>query len=86
MSAINYGSLLWEIDKKYGNRRAFCDEIGISAVTLSRYINGLSQMPTDVIIKSCEVLSIPKDEIGFYFFTPNVDKRKQNEDDKSGKL
>lgn len=77
MSAINYGSLLWEIDKKYDTRKAFCDEIGISTATLSRYMNGSSQMPTDVILKACEVLSIPKDEIGFYFFTLNVDKRQQ---------
>lgn len=77
MSTINYGSLLGEIDKRFANRKLFCEEIGISTTTLYRYTSGSSTMPTDVILKTCEVLSIPKDEIGFYFFTPYVDERKQ---------
>lgn len=71
MSTINYGAFLWEIDKKFGTRKAFCDEIGISTATLSRYMNGSSQMPTDVILKSCKALGFSKDEIGLYFFTPS---------------
>ena len=77
MSQFNYGSLLWKVDHKFKYRTDFCKEIGISAPTLYRYMNGGSSMPSDVILKICEVLSIPKEEIGAYFFTPNVDESKQ---------
>lgn len=77
MSQFNYGSLLWKIDHKFETRTAFCKEIGITTPTFYRYMNGGSSMPSDVILKTCEALSIPKDEIGFYFFMPNVDERKQ---------
>ena len=77
MSEVNYGSLLWEIDRKFETRKEFCEKVGISAPTLYRYINGASSMPSDFILKTCEVLSIPRDEIGAYFFAPIVDKRNQ---------
>lgn len=80
MSQINYGSLLWEIDKRFDNRKTFCDKVGITYPTLYRYIKGISPMPSDFILKTCVLLSIPREEIGFYFFAPNVDESKQNED------
>lgn len=69
----NYSSLLWRIDKKFSTRKAFCDAIGISANTLSNYVNGHTGMTVSFIEKACEVLSIPKEEIGFYFFTCDED-------------
>ncbi len=69
---FNYGSLLWKIDQ-HGTRVQFCKEVGITPVTFRNYINGISSMPSSFILKTCEVLSIPREEIGAYFFTPEVD-------------
>lgn len=77
MSQFNYGSLMWEIDRQFDNRKAFCDKVGISTTTLYRYQTGESTMTADFIARACEVLSIPVDEIGTYFFMPNVDESKQ---------
>lgn len=77
MSQLNYGSLLWEIDRKFETRKDFCQKIGISEPTLYRYLNGTSSMPSTVILKTCTVLSIPREEIGLYFFAPIVDESKQ---------
>lgn len=84
-SQFNYGSLLWEIDRRFENRTEFCKKVGISGPTLWRYLKGTSPMPSDFIAKACEVLSIPKEEIGFYFFNPCVDKSKHDEDNETGK-
>lgn len=69
----NFSSLLWRIDKKFGTRKAFCEAVGISANTLTNYVNGHTEMPSGFIEKACDVLSIPKEEIGFYFFTLDED-------------
>ena len=69
----NYSSLLWRIEKVFGTRKAFCEAIGISANTLSNYINGHTEMPSGFIEKACKVLKIPNEEIGFYFFTLDED-------------
>lgn len=72
MSKFDYGSLLWKIDQ-YGTRTNFCKAVGITPVTLRKYITGATPMPSTFITKTCEVLSIPKEEIGAYFFKPDVD-------------
>lgn len=67
----NYGLLLWRIDKKYGTQKAFCEAAEISVNTFSNYVNGLTPMPSTFICKACELLSIPREEIGAYFFAPD---------------
>lgn len=74
---INYGQLLWIIEKRYRTKKAFCEAAAVDVKTLQNYINGKTPMPTSFILKACELLSIPKDEIGFYFFTPDAGKRTQ---------
>lgn len=70
---FNYGSLLWRIDQ-HGTKSQFCKEVGITPVTFRNYICGTTPMPSSFIQKACTVLSIPREEIGAYFFTPEVDQ------------
>lgn len=68
----DFGSLLWKIDQ-YGTRTSFCEAVGITTVTFRNYISGTTPMPASFIEKACKVLSIPREEIGAYFFKPDVD-------------
>lgn len=69
----DYGSLLWKIDQ-YGTKTSFCEAVGITMVTFRNYISGTTPMPSSFIEKACRVLSIPREEIGTYFFKPDVDR------------
>lgn len=64
----NYGQLLWKIDKVFKTKKAFCQAAGIDVKTLNNYITGRHAMPATFISKCCELLSIPTEEIGVYFF------------------
>lgn len=67
----NYGQLLWKIEKNFSTKKAFCEAAAVDLKTLRNYITGETPMPATFINKACELLSIPKEEIGFYFFTPD---------------
>lgn len=69
----NYAQLLWKIEKTFRTKKAFCTAIEIDPKTLKSYIDGENPMPATFISRACELLSIPKEEIGFYFFTPDGD-------------
>lgn len=68
----DYGAFLWKVDS-LGSRTSFCEKVGVTPVTFRNYINGNTSMPSTFIEKSCEILSIPKEEIGLYFFRCEVD-------------
>lgn len=68
----NYGQLLWKIEKTYGTKKAFSQAAEVDTKTLRKYITGETPMPATFISRACELLSIPKEEIGFYFFTPDA--------------
>lgn len=70
--ANDYGQLLWRIGQAFGTQKAFCEAAGISTNTLKNYINGTTPMPSTFINKACELLQIPIEEIGFYFFRVNA--------------
>lgn len=69
----NYGQLLWKIEKVFKTKKAFCIAADIDTKTLNNYINGRHAMPATFISKCCKLLSIPTDEIGFYFFASDED-------------
>ncbi len=49
---------------------------GMDECQLSRKLNGASGFSQEEILRLCEVLGIPSEEIGFYFF-----RRKEGDDD-----
>lgn len=71
--ANNYGPFLWRIKRKFGTQKAFCEAAGITEKSFNNYINGKSAMPSTLISKASELLDIPLQEIGFYFFRPDED-------------
>lgn len=71
--ANNYGLFLWRIDEKFKTKKAFCEAVGITTATLMNYTSGKNAMPSTFIAKACELLEIPTEEIGLYFFTCNED-------------
>lgn len=66
--AYNYRKLRGRIKEICGTQDKFAERIGVGRVTLSQRLNNQSEFSQDEIYKSCEVLSIKKEEIPAYFF------------------
>lgn len=73
----NYAQLLWKIAQIYGTKKAFYQAAGVSSKTFDGYIKGKTPMPATFISKACDLLSIPQEEIGLYFFTADAGQRTQ---------
>lgn len=70
--AFDYSKLRGRIVEKYNSQTAFTKAFGVSENTLSLKLNNKIRFTTDDIIKISKMLEIPKNEIGQYFFTPEV--------------
>ena len=62
------------IEEKFGTQKAFADAVGMDKSTLSRYLSQGKDWKGSLLIKAVDVLDIPADEIGAYFFEPAVVK------------
>jgi len=71
---FDYSKLLGRIAEKMGTQAIFSKKMGLSERTISLKLNGRIAFRQDEMIKACEVLDIPKEEIGVYFFTPIVQR------------
>lgn len=56
------------IVEKFGTLKRFCEVAEISYTYASRYLNGKVQLSQEMIKKWTEVLEIPKEEVGVFFF------------------
>ena len=56
------------IVEKYGTIKNFASELGMSTVAVSKKINESAGFSKDDIIKWSEMLEIPAEEVGEYFF------------------
>lgn len=70
--SLNYAKLNWKIAEVCGTQGKLAKAIGLSEHTVSKKLNQSSEFKTSEIMKIAEVLGIPSDEIGDYFFTVNV--------------
>lgn len=70
--SFDYSKLKGKIVEKYDTQINFAKEYGVSENTLSQKLNNKMRFTSDDIIKICEMLSIPKEEVGQYFFTQKV--------------
>lgn len=70
--AFDYSKLRGRIVEKYGSQSAFVEEYGISENSFSKKMNNKVRFTSDDIVKITEMLEIPKDLVGVYFFTPKV--------------
>ena len=62
------------IIEKFGSNRAFADAIGCCQETVANYLSGARTINRVTIVKWCDALEIPMDEIAAYFFAKDVQK------------
>ena len=73
---FNHSKLLG-LMREYGyTQETLAKAIGISESTLNIKLKGKAYFTSTEIDRICELLSIPNEEIGLYFFTPMVWKSK----------
>lgn len=70
--SFDFSKLRGRIIEKYGSQTAFAKEYGVSENTLSLKMNNKVAFSVDDIVKMCRMLSIAKNDVGDYFFTPKL--------------
>lgn len=68
----DYSKLKGRIVEKYGSCGSFSKDLGVSRVILSKKMNNKTRFTSDDISTITELLEIPIEEIGIYFFTQKV--------------
>ena len=63
-----FGKLREEIRKNFKNLGEFADAVGMERSTFSGRINGKTAWRHDEIVKMCEILNIPMEQVYEYFF------------------
>lgn len=66
---MTYNKLKGRIIEKYGTASAFAAKLEKSKVSVSAKLHGKIGFSKEEILAWCELLEIPKEEIGSYFFT-----------------
>ena len=64
----NYSSLMGLIKEKYGTQEKFAEVLGLGRVSLSQRLNNKLEFRQSEIKYAVELLEIPKESIGGYFF------------------
>lgn len=70
--AFDFRKLKGRIIEKYGSQTEFVRAFGVSENTFSMKMNNKVRFTTDDIVKISDMLDIPKDDVGEYFFTLRV--------------
>ena len=65
---MTYAKLKGRIVEKYGTQENFCRAIGMSKVSISKKMNGKTGFSQREIIKWCDALDIPLEEVGLFFY------------------
>lgn len=69
---FDYELLRLRIRAKFASEGQFAVRIGVRREYLSRKLNNLIVITSEEIIEWSEILDIPQNLIGLYFFTPKV--------------
>lgn len=71
---FDFSELCGRIISRYGNYANFATAVGLSRAQLSERLRNKRPFKPDTIVAICapEVLDIPAEQIGQYFFTPKV--------------
>ena len=72
--SYNYNKLRGIIREKFGTEGKFAKKINRDCSTFSKKINNKGEFTSDEIFRMAELLDIPNDEIGTYFFSQKVEK------------
>ena len=68
----NYNKLRGRITEKFRTQEKFAAALGVTVQCVNTKLNGTKNFNQTTIDKWCEVLEIPAEKIGVYFFTKNV--------------
>lgn len=66
---MNYAELRGRIKARYGEQGSFAAAMGMDPSTLSMKLTGKSEWYRPEIVRACELLDIPIEEVHLYFFT-----------------
>lgn len=61
----------------YDTQRSFAEALGMSQNVLSYRLQGRTQFRSDEIYKVCQMLDIPQEQIGEYFFNFAAQKKQE---------
>lgn len=67
--SFNYSKLLGRIKEIMGTQAAFAEIMMLSEKTLSMKLNNKIAWKQTEILKACELLDIPPEDVYLYFFT-----------------
>lgn len=70
--SFEYSKLRGKIKEVFNTQEAFAEAMETSTTSISAKLNNKTPWSQKEIDKASEVLSIPKDKIPIYFFTPKV--------------
>ena len=73
MVVFNHNKLRGRLVEYGYTQQDFAQLLGISQSTVSMKLNNVTDFTSGEIFHIAEVLNIPREEIGDYFFTPKVD-------------
>lgn len=69
MDTLKYAKLRGRIVEKYGTIGRFGEVLGLSGVSMSKKLTGITGFSQADIIRWCELLDIDLSDVGDYFFT-----------------
>lgn len=64
---FDFDALKAKMIEKYGSQNRFAEAFGTSENTMSRKMQSKTPFSRDDIVKICDMLNIPKDQVGYYF-------------------
>lgn len=68
----DYSKLRGRIIEKYGSMSRFSEAVGLSEIALSRKLNNKIDISRENILKWSELLDIPSDEYGVFYFAKKL--------------
>lgn len=71
---FDYSKLRGLVKEKGKTQESIAEVAGMREATFSQKINNNSEFKQGEILRVCEILDIPHEQIHAYFFTPKVQK------------
>lgn len=65
---LNFRKLSIRIIEDFGTQSLFAERMGLSERSLSLKLNSKREFKTSEILKACDLLDIPREDIPSYFF------------------
>ena len=75
---FDYSKLRGRIREHYKTESDFADALGIGRVSLSKRLNNALDFNRIEMLRACDLLEIPSQEMHIYFFTKEVQKHEHH--------